>query len=135
MKSRRDSSKRLRVLHLWTLPEVRKAIPYLRSVVGSLREHWLEVLNAQRRGDLAAKNPTSEKRTGLLATARLQEECQNAQRRFDDALEELNKLDVFLLDAVQGMALLPFRKEVDPAAARVHSQHHGARRGRLALSR
>ena len=42
MKSRRDRSRRLRVLHLWTLAELKKAVPYLRSVVSSLREHWLE---------------------------------------------------------------------------------------------
>lgn len=114
MKSRRDS-KRLRVLHLWTLPDVRKAVPYLRSVVGSLREHWLDVLSAQRRGELAAKRPSAQPRSGLLAKSRLQEESHAAQSRFDDALEELNHLDVFLLDAAQGLALIPFRKDDDLA--------------------
>lgn len=115
MKSRRDRSKRLRVLHLWSLAEVEKAVPYLRSVVASLREHWLEVLNTERRGELAAKDPKSQKKTGLLAKAYLQDDRRRAQQRFDDTLEELNKLDVFLLDAVQGVALIPFRKEDDLA--------------------
>src|SRR5437868_6599684 len=115
MKSRRDRSRRLRVLHLWTLPEVQKAIPYLRSVFNSLREHWLEVLNTQRRGEFAAKKQNPHERTGLLATEKLQEERQRAQQRFDDALEELNNIDVFLLDAVQGLALIPFRKGDDLA--------------------
>ena len=38
-----------------------------------------------------------------------------AQAKFDDALVELNAIDVFLLDPVQGLALIPFRKEDDLA--------------------
>lgn len=115
MKSRRDSARRLRVLHLWTLPEVHKAVPYLRSVVASLREHWLEVLNTQRRAELGAKHPNAKQRAGLLAMEKVEDERSRAQQQFDDALEELNRIDVFLLDAVQGLVLIPFRKGDDLA--------------------
>ena len=59
--------------------------------------------------------PQSHQRAELLAKAHLQEERQRVQQRFDDALEELNDLDVFLLDAVQGRALIPFHKDDDLA--------------------
>ena len=48
MKRRRERSKRMRALRLWEWNDVTKAVPYLRSVTGSLREHWLEVLNTKR---------------------------------------------------------------------------------------
>jgi hypothetical protein len=115
MKSRRHRSKRLRILNLWSLGDVQKAIPYLRSVIGSLREHWLEALNSERKLDLAKKQPESRERARLLRRQDLQDENRRSQTRFDDALEELNRLDVFLLDAVKGLALIPFRKEDDLA--------------------
>ena len=43
MKRRRERSKPMRVMRLWSWSEVAKAVPYLRSIVGSLREHWLDV--------------------------------------------------------------------------------------------
>jgi len=115
MKSRRARSKRLRILHLWSLDDVRKAVPYLRSVLGSLREHWLEASNMQLQLDRAKKHPEAHQRTGLLTKAHLDDEAHRSQRKFEDALEELNKLDVFLLDAVKGLALIPFRRDDDLA--------------------
>jgi hypothetical protein len=115
MKSRRRRAKRLRVLHLWTLPEVQKAVPYLHSVVSSLREHWLEVLHLKRKSELAGKQRQPDRRANLVLKQDLQEERGRAQRKFDEALDELNDIDVFLLDAVQGLALIPFRKEDDLA--------------------
>jgi hypothetical protein len=115
MKSRRSRTKRLRILHLWTLNEVQKAIPYLRSVIGSLREHWLGTMNTQRTLELAAKHPDSHQRTHVFAREDMQDERQRMQHKFDDALDELNGIDVFLLDAVKGLALIPFRKDDDLA--------------------
>jgi len=115
MKPRRKSSKRMRVLHLWTLPELQKAVPYLRSVIVSLREHWLDTLTTERHLNLAAQRPQSTQRNLLVAADDLREERRRAQQKFEDALEELNRIDVFLLDAVKGLALVPFRKEDDLA--------------------
>lgn len=115
MKSRRNRSKRMRVLHLWTWSELKKAVPYLRSVAGSLREHWLDVLHSQRKLDQAAARPGPVKRQHLIESESLSDDRRRAQSKFDDALEELNRLDVFLVDAVTGTALIPFRKEDDLA--------------------
>ena len=40
---------------------------------------------------------------------------EDAETRFNDALEELMAIDVYLLDPVKGVALIPFRKEDDLA--------------------
>ena len=49
--------------------------------------------------------------------------------KFDEALEELNRLDVFLLDPVAGGTLVPFRKADD--LAWFVFDHFAARRHRL----
>lgn len=114
MKNRKEKTNRLRALRLWDWNEVLNAVPYLHSVIGSLREHWLEVLAAERQLDRLPKTGP-EKRDQIIARQTGQDERQRAQTKFDDALEELNAVDVFLLDAVQGLALIPFRKEDDLA--------------------
>ncbi len=115
MKPRKERSKRMRVLHLWSWSEVARAVSYLRSVTASLREHYLEVLTAQRKLDQTAKDKAPAKRARLIETTRLTDERQRAQTKFDEALAELNRVDVFLLDPVQGLALIPFRKGDDLA--------------------
>jgi len=110
MRPRKDRSKRARALRLWEWNEVRKAVPYLRSVIGSLREHWLDVLAAERRLEQAGKHPAPLKRAQIIQHETHQDERRRAQTKFDDALEELNGMEVFLLDPVQGLALIPFRK-------------------------
>ena len=115
MKRRRERSERMRAMRLWDWSEATKAVPYLHSVIGSLREHWLEVLNAERQLQLSNKEKGLPSRQQLLDNQARQDERFRAQTKFDDALEELNAVDVFLLDPVQGLALIPFRKEDDLA--------------------
>ncbi len=111
MKRRHRNKKRpVRVIRLWAKEDVEKAVPYLRSVVGSLREHWLAVQSLQREAALLGRRP-AKTRDQILAETSVQENSARAEQRFEDALSELTKIDVFLLDPVQGLALIPFRKE------------------------
>jgi hypothetical protein len=111
---RRKRSKKLRVLNLWLHQDAAKAVPYLRSLTGSLREHWLQLLQAQRRLK-ARPNGEVSRRDRFIQQEKLEDDCDRAQERFEDALEELNKVEVYLLDPVRGLALIPFRKEDDLA--------------------
>ena len=115
MKPRRERYGRMQVMRLWDWSEMARAVPYLHSVIGSLREHWLEVLNVQRQLDRSAKPKAPAKRQQLLEKQTRQDERRRAQAKFDDALEELNRISVFLLDPVKGLALIPFRKEDERA--------------------
>jgi len=115
MKRRRERSKRVHVMHLWDWSELVKAVPYLRSVVGSLREHWLEMLNAERQIHRSVKNKAPFNRHQIIEKEFRREEHRRAQDKFDDALEELTGVDVFLTDPVRGLALIPFRKDDDVA--------------------
>ena len=111
MKPRRDRSKHMQVMHLWTWNEVAKAIPYLRSITGSLREHWLDMLHAQRDIDRAAKAKGRPGTQQLLQDQRRFAEREDARAQFNDALDELHGVEAYLLDPVQGTAVMPFRKE------------------------
>ncbi len=65
MKRRRNKEKRaMRALRLWTFDEASRAVPYLRSVLGSLREHWLEAQHQRRAGELLARGPADPTGSG-----------------------------------------------------------------------
>jgi len=116
MKPRRErSKKRMRVMTLWNWSDVLKAVPYLHSIVGSLREHWLDVLNVKNKIAKAAAQPGLPKRQQLIEEKVHNDDHHAAQTKFEDALDELNQIDVFLLDPVRGLAMIPFRKEDDLA--------------------
>ena len=111
MKPSKDKANRMHVMHLWSWDEVVKAIPYMTSIVGSLREHWLDVLTAERAIDKAADQHGPATRKQMIDQQTHQDEKQRAQVKFDDALEELTKMDVFLLDPIRGLALIPHRHD------------------------
>lgn len=116
MKRRRNKEKRaMRALRLWTYDEASRAVPYLRSVVSSLREHWLEAQRQRRASELLASRPGRADRQRLLTGQETHRRQENAENRFNEALEELMAIDVYLLDPVRGVALIPFRKEDDLA--------------------
>jgi hypothetical protein len=114
-RSRDDEPEGAEVMRLWDWSEATKAVPYLHSVVGSLREHWLEVLKDQRCLDRLAHQKGRPNRDQLIEEQVGKDALQRESELFADALEELNQVDVFLLDPVRGLALIPFRKEDDLA--------------------
>jgi hypothetical protein len=97
-------------LRLWTHAEAVKALPYLRSIVASLREHWLEwhrVRSQVRRLDARPGRPD---RQALILRAEAAREAEPAADRFNEALRELEAIDVYCLDPAGGLALIPFRE-------------------------
>jgi hypothetical protein len=115
MKRRKQRSKHMQIMHLWNWSDAVKAVPYLRSVVASLREHWLEVLETKRRLHLATMKKSATKRQQILEREAQEGHLHRAQTQFNDALEELSRIDIFLLEPVRGSALVPFRKGDDLA--------------------
>lgn len=109
MKSHRGAKEPLRAIRLWTYPDAARAVPYIRSLTNSLREAWLglqrERLRSRRLHDIP--KPSRAERIALQESAN---EAGKAEGDFDELLAELMKLDVFLLDPVQGLALIPFQE-------------------------
>jgi hypothetical protein len=111
---RRTKSRAQRVIRLWTRVEAVRALPYLRSLTKSLRDHWLAVQSHQvdiRRMDKIGR-PTRQQ---IIAREEAQNDLTRAEDQFNEALAELMQMDVFLLDPVQGHALIPFQQGEDLA--------------------
>lgn len=112
---RKRKSKEMRLIRLWTYPQAHKALPYLRSITGSLREHWLDAQG--KRLDFGRLHEAAGRadRAKILAEELASEEKSQAEERFAEDLQELMGLDVYLLDPVRGLAFIPFQKDSELA--------------------
>src|SRR5262245_60186184 len=105
---RHRTQPRVQRIRDWPYDEARSVLPYIASIVRSLREHRLDAarhqLTAQRRAD----KPGRPDREAILAHEEALAEARRANEQFEEALEELNALDIYSLDPVRGQALVPF---------------------------
>src|SRR5262245_1733703 len=109
-RKRKERRRQIRMIRLWDLPRARKALPYLRAVTGSLREHWLAAQGKRAEFDRLSHLPGRPDRAALIAKEEAADEKNKAEERFNDALAELMGIDVYLLDPVRGVAFIPFQK-------------------------
>ncbi len=111
MKRNRQSSKNQQTIQVWTLEQARSLVPYLTSIIDSMREARLENLaHATRAAKLEARHGRPN-RDQILALADEKAKVQETEDRYKKAQEELQQLDVYCINAVQGLALIPFVNE------------------------
>lgn len=106
-------SRRLKVIRLWNYPEATRATPYLRSVLTSLREDYLASL--KQRLEIERRSAGKPDRASLIAVDEARKELNRAEAAFHDSHSELRDIDVFLLDPLEGVALIPCQKDEELA--------------------
>jgi hypothetical protein len=94
-------------VHLWTYPQAVSAVPYIVSVMRSLRETWLESRFLHRRSEQMAERPGKPDRAALVAEAEMARAAFKADQAFEDAADELRDLGILCEDPALGLALLP----------------------------
>jgi hypothetical protein len=104
-----------KVLRFWTYDEARLAYSYIRSVLHSIREHWLEKQQQRQRARRLANIPGRPGRVVLVELAEAGRAGDVAQDELDSAIEELQVIDVFCIDPVRGQAIIPFMYGDRPA--------------------
>ena len=104
----KKARQRQQSLQVWTYAQAQAAIPYVASVVRSLREHALTALACQRKLEQIAKRPGRPDRTILIDQQEQERQLRQAESQLHDAAEELEALDVYTFDPIQGLALVPF---------------------------
>ena len=97
-----------RFLRTWTYPQAQAVLPYVASIMGSLREHRLDAMRHRLAADRLAAKPGRPGRDTLLALAEPVREARRAEADYQEALAELESLGVRCLNAVAGQVLIPF---------------------------
>lgn len=107
----RRAERRVQFIPVWTFGQVQHALPYIASVMRSLREHRLAALSHDRKARRLAALPGRPDRATLIAQQEAVREAREADEHFQAALDELHTLDIYCLDPVRGEALIPFAHE------------------------
>jgi hypothetical protein len=110
-RNRKEAKRRQQTIQVWTYEQARRVLPYVASIMRSLREHRLEAKKQRLTAQRLASQPGRPGRTNLIAHEQAVREASEAEDRFHEALEELHVLDIYCLDAIQGQALIPFAQE------------------------
>jgi hypothetical protein len=105
------TKKREKTIRVWTLNQATAAVPYISSVVRSLREHWQEAAIKRQLVARLDKQPGRPNREQLIARQEAEKDASDAECRFNDAQAELAALDIFCLEPNRGQALVPFAYE------------------------
>ncbi len=104
----KGAKQRTQTLRVWSYEEAQAAIPYITSVLRSIREHALTALSHTRTAQRLADRPGRPDRTAIIAQKEAQDEAHRSDEKFQDAINELQDLDIYCLDPLQGQALVPF---------------------------
>jgi hypothetical protein len=102
-------------LRLWTLPEAQKVVPYLRAIVASVRDNWLEIAQARLRMRRLEARRGRPNRRSLILKEECSREIARTEARLEETLGEMSALSAYCLDPVAGLALIPFRHGPDLA--------------------
>jgi hypothetical protein len=107
-RNRGESKREPKTIQVWTHEQATQVLPYVASIMSSLRESQLEAI----RYDLKAKRLWEREgrlsRRELIAHEETVAAANQAEQAVYAALEELHELDIYCLDPVQGLALIPF---------------------------
>jgi hypothetical protein len=95
-------------LRLWTFEQAQAVVPYVASIVRSLREYAIQMQNLRRRLTTMEDQPGRPDRRALIALEETKRDLNHAEQDNAAAREELETLDIQLLDAAKGQALVPF---------------------------
>ena len=96
-KHRKREPESIIALRLWTHAEAVKALPYLRVLVRSLREHWLHLQRVRLEVRRLDARPGRPDRQALSLRADAAREAALAEDAFHETLAELEALDVHCL--------------------------------------
>lgn len=100
-----------RTLNLWTHEQARNALPYIHSVMQSIRERYLNAVQEDVKARKLAAKPGRPGRAAILEQEAATKEARLANERLQDTLQEFFAIDVYCLDPVNGLALIPFMQE------------------------
>jgi hypothetical protein len=104
----KKSKKERRLIRTWTYARAQAALPYLRSIMQSLRAHHVEAQGLRLQADRLADRPGRPDRAALIAHEDAVRAAADEQGRFDEALAELSRLDIYCIDPLNGIAFIPF---------------------------
>ena len=95
-------------LRMWSYPNAVKAIPYIRSLVQSLREGWIALRQAQQDIERTKARPGRPNRDTLIRLDESQREIERAEANLEEIVNDMAALSAYSIDPGAGLAVIPF---------------------------
>lgn len=95
---------------VWTYEQAQRAVPYISSILNSIRERYLETAAHQRRAKQLADQPGRPDRYQLITQQNATKDAGMHEEQLLEALQELTSLNIHCVDPVEGFAMIPFVK-------------------------
>lgn len=95
-------------LRVWSFDQATSAVPYLTSIVRSLREHVLATQALRRRITRLDNQPGRADRRLLIDLQDARRDLIRVEEEYAASLAELTALDIQPLDLIRGQVLVPF---------------------------
>jgi hypothetical protein len=107
-KQRKQKVEETITLRLWTFGGATKAVPYLRSLVKSLRDDWLDLRQSQEQIARLEARPGRVDRDLLILLEDSRRDLQRAQAKLEETVEEMVAISLYGVDPAAGLAVVPF---------------------------
>ncbi len=104
----RDGKPAKQEIRLWTYREAVQAVPYVDSILRSLRESLVETNRLRLHAERLADRPGRRTRDELIDLEETRRQADRAYDRYLETLEELQDVGVGCSDPVNGEAIFPF---------------------------
>jgi len=95
-------------LRMWTYPDAVKVVPYVRSLMQSLREGWLELRQAQETVQRTKARPGRPNRDTLILLDESQRDVERAEAKLEEIVTDMLALSAYCVDPAGGLAVIPF---------------------------
>lgn len=105
---RNGAKRRETTVRAWTYDQAQAVLPYIVSVMKSLREHALAAQVSGRALKRLESMPGRPDRKRILAETSVKRQLEEAREQYRQTEEELHRLDIFCIDPIRGEAVIPF---------------------------
>lgn len=114
-RNRKSTRPRPPTRRVWSYKQAQSAVPYLTGIMRSVREHQTEYRKHQLTADRLAEKPGRPDRNALIASQEAIRSARKAEEQLQEALGELEALDILCEAPLQGVALIPTLIDDRPA--------------------
>jgi len=107
-RQRKNAEQPVEEFPVWTFEQAGRAVPYITSVMNSIRELYLEEQSQRRLARKLEAQPGRPDRRTIIRQEEAKRDADKVQGEVAAAAQELAQLNIHCVDPVNGVAMIPF---------------------------
>jgi len=107
-RQRKNAEQPVEEFPVWTFDQAGRAVPYITSVMNSIRELYLDEQGQRSLARKLEKQPGRPDRRAIIRFEEAKRDADRLQGEVANAAQELAQLNVHCVDPINGLAMIPF---------------------------